>query len=349
MRVSLIIRSKDEADRLRLALTSLTRQTEHPEIIIVNDGSCDHTRSVISEREQSLPPFKVIHHAAPRGRSGAANAGASIATGDILLFLDGDNLADPQLVARHSSAHSANAGLIIGRGETWNLRCTRFLLDPERGTARPGHEFRLAQLSPAEAARLRVTRRDIVENFSSIERRAAPGIYPGAGPRRLYELERQALCFHPDCGVLWAAAAGCNLSVPRDLFSRCGGFNEEIDINEHRELALRLCRSGARMSFVEGARTYHMTHRSGWRDPLEEVAWEEVFVRVHADPAVRLLAVFWAGLTDSGRVPREARINSLPELEAVAKAAKSDEIETLRRLAGCKAVSGSAASRAVGA
>jgi glycosyltransferase involved in cell wall biosynthesis len=332
MRVSLIIRSKDEADRLRLTLASLTRQTEPAEIIIVNDGSSDHTRCVINEAEQTLAPLRVIHHATPHGRSGAANAGAGVATCRTLLFLDGDTLASPELVSLHGAAHAANAGWIIGRGETLHLRGTRFLLDPETGTARPGQEARLARLSPAELSRLKVTRRDVVEDFSSIDRRAEIGIYPGAAPRRLYELEVDALRFHPHCGVLWAAASGANISVPRELFSRCGGFNEEIDINEHRELALRLCKAGGRMVFVAGARSYHLTHRSGWRDPLEDTAWEEVIARTNPDPAVRLLPVFWAGLAGSDRIPRAARINSLPELAAVAKTAKPDEVAALRRL-----------------
>src|SRR6202045_3029334 len=99
MRVSLIIRSKDEADRLRLTLASLTRQTEPAEIIIVDDGSSDQTRCVINEPEQTLAPLRVIHHATPHGRSGAATAGAGVATCRTLLFLDGDTLANPELVS----------------------------------------------------------------------------------------------------------------------------------------------------------------------------------------------------------------------------------------------------------
>ena len=39
MSVSVIVRSKNEADRLRLTLTSLARQTVPAEVIVVNDGS----------------------------------------------------------------------------------------------------------------------------------------------------------------------------------------------------------------------------------------------------------------------------------------------------------------------
>jgi glycosyltransferase involved in cell wall biosynthesis len=47
MRISVVIRSKDEADRLRLTLCSLAHQSEKPEVIVVNDGSSGHTPAVM--------------------------------------------------------------------------------------------------------------------------------------------------------------------------------------------------------------------------------------------------------------------------------------------------------------
>jgi glycosyltransferase involved in cell wall biosynthesis len=109
MRVSVIVRSKDEAPRLRLTLASLSVQTEPAEIIVVNDGSTDHTDAVVAEAAKNTAIVS-IRNAEPLGRSGAANAGAERASGDILLFLDGDTLAAPDLVARHVAAHRAEPG-----------------------------------------------------------------------------------------------------------------------------------------------------------------------------------------------------------------------------------------------
>ncbi len=330
MRVSVVIRTRDEAERLRLTLSSLARQSLPAEVVVVDDGSRDRTPVVLTEASGWLP-LRLVRHAEAKGRSAAANAGARAASGDILLFLDGDTLAGPELVARHAAAH-AEKRPIAGRGETFHLRGTRFLQDPETGIPRTGEEARLAAMPSGELARLRVTRGDVIERFDIIDRQASPGIYPGAGPRRLHELEIDALRDHPACGVLWAAASGSNFSVARKLFLSVGGFDEGLDLNEHRELALRLCGQGACMALVPGARTYHMTHRSGWRDPLAQTDWEERFYRAHPVPAVKLLSVFWASLDPRFPIPPEAKILSLPALEAAARGDSGIDYDAVRRL-----------------
>jgi len=330
--ISVVIRSRDEADRLRLTLTSLARQTEPVEVVVVNDGSSDHTAAVMEEAAAGMP-LTAIHHEAPCGRSGASNAGARAARGDVLLFLDGDTLAGPDLVGRHAAAHAGRANL-IGRGEVFHLRCTRFLADPETGTPKPGEAERLARMSPDELGRLVVTRSQILEAFEAVARRAEPGVYPGEGPRRLQELEMDALQRHPECSVLWAAATGSNLSVPRAAFLQSGGFHEGGGLTEHRELALRLCQMGLGMGLIEGARSYHLTHRSGWRDPLAETGWEDAFYALHPILAVKLLAVFWASLAPRCPLPAEARIRSLVELDVAARGDSGIDYDAARKLLG---------------
>jgi cellulose synthase/poly-beta-1,6-N-acetylglucosamine synthase-like glycosyltransferase len=317
MRASVVIRSKDEADRLRLTLRSLARQTEPAEVIVVNDGSTDHTDQVVAEAAGWTQIVR-LDHKEPVGRSGAANAGAALASGDILIFLDGDTLAGPEFVSRHLNVHRQDSG-VVARGETHHLRCTRFFADPETGSPRPGEEARVAAMSSSELERSRVTLVDVDERFDFIHKRSQAGIYPGAGPRRLFEIEMEALRKHPDCSVLWAAASGSNQSVDRKAFLASGGFDGAITINEHRELALRLCNNGARMMPVDGAFTYHLTHRTGWRDPVADTAWEKIFYRAHPIAEVPLLSILWSSFSDPMPFPADARIMTLPELETAAK------------------------------
>jgi GT2 family glycosyltransferase len=319
MRASVIIRSKDEADRLRLTLTSLACQSEPPEVVVVNDGSSDHTKDVIAAAEGVK--IVAIHNATPVRRSAASNAGAAAASGDVVLFLDGDTLAAPDLVSEHLRSHRERTNSIV-RGSTYNLRCTRPFLDPEMGTPQPGEETRVERMSATERTRAMVTRQQIRSCFHEIDRRSQPGVYPGFGPRKLFELEMEALTTATDCPVLWAAASGANMSVNRTAFLDNGGFKPELDNNEHRELALRLCHRGMSMAGTK-ARTYHMTHRSGWRDPLKETDWEDVFFAAHPTAEVALLPVLWASLVDGSDLPEVARLHSLPELAAAAERCKA--------------------------
>lgn len=314
MHASLILRSRNEADRLRLTLASLAAQTVPAEVVVVNDGSTDHTDRVLEEAAAQRPLIR-IDHARAQGRSAAANAGADRASGDILIFLDGDTLAAPDLVASHLAMHCLH-GDVVARGETYHLRGTRPFLDPETATPFPDQDERVRQMPERERQRARVTRAAIHEDFPAIAARGQPGIYPGAGPRILFETEMAALRTAPDCPALWVAASGSNQSVPRAAFLDTGGFDPDLSINEHRELALRLSLGGLRHVPVE-ARTFHMIHRTGWRDPLLDTGWEAQFYRRHPIPEVALLAVFWESLSELGA--EQGRITSIPALVEAAR------------------------------
>ena len=93
--VSVVIPVKDRADELRNCLTSL-RQLNYPrhrlEIVVVDDGSSDHSAAVARE----LGAVLVESGAVGGGPALARNQGAQVASGEILAFIDSDCIASPQ-------------------------------------------------------------------------------------------------------------------------------------------------------------------------------------------------------------------------------------------------------------
>lgn len=336
--LSIIIRSKDEAARLRLTLASLEAQSDEVELVVVDDGSSDNTQAVLAEASHRHRRLRSLRHDQAQGRSAAANAGAAVAEGEVLLFMDGDTLAAPDLAARHRSAHASSPYPIVARGETWHLRCTRRLLDPEAGIPFPGEAMVLSAIPAVERDQQLVTRYQVSHAFETVETRAEPGLYPGAAPRLIHAREMAALDELSDCRVLWAAASGSNQSVQRKLFLAAGGFHPDIDINEHRELALRLVKLGARMRGLNGARSFHLTHHKHWRDPLRETRWEAVFLAAHPQPAVALLALFWASLARHPALVNGPRIENFSALEAASRAPDAAAFDAARLRLGLPAL-----------
>jgi glycosyltransferase involved in cell wall biosynthesis len=330
--VSVVVITKDEAPRLALCLAALehdARGLEGVEIIVVNDGSRDDTPAVLDDAASRLP-LRVVSHGTARGRSAARNAGARVATGDTLLFCDGDVLLAPGALALHAAAFTRDETWLT-RGPTMHLRCTRFLHDPERGTPMPGSEERVARLSAREKTSALVTRAMVRDDFATVASRAEPGIYPGAGPRRLHELEIEAFAVTPPLSCLWMAVSGHNLGVRRSAFADLGGFDERLSINEHRELALRAHERGGRIALV-AARSYHLTHRVGFRDPVrDDPAWEKLFHALHPGPATRLMVFFWQSIAGDPHIPPSMRIDSLARFEDALQSGRVAEYDALRR------------------
>jgi GT2 family glycosyltransferase len=92
--VSVIVRTKDRPEKLRLALYSLANQTlKDFEVILVNDGGCDVTSIV--ELLQPHLQLALITHDAPVGRSDALNVGLAACSGLYVSYLDDDDIVYP--------------------------------------------------------------------------------------------------------------------------------------------------------------------------------------------------------------------------------------------------------------
>jgi GT2 family glycosyltransferase len=150
--VSIIIPTLNRADILRITLEALGEQSlfvqggrslpdleanpAYPaEVLVVDDGSVDHTRTVVEAMQGEYPvPLRYFLH--PRKKAGAArNFGVRQACGRLLVFLGDDTVPAPDFLEQHLKAHRERASrdnpervVVIGY-TPWSpsIRRTRFL------------------------------------------------------------------------------------------------------------------------------------------------------------------------------------------------------------------------------
>jgi glycosyltransferase involved in cell wall biosynthesis len=108
--VSVVIPTYDRLPLLRRVLAALSEQT-YPdvELVVVSDGSTDGTDEYL--RSDAKPANVVYVLQTNAGPAAARNTGVRVATGAIVLFVDDDVVASPQLVEQHVSSHCASSHL----------------------------------------------------------------------------------------------------------------------------------------------------------------------------------------------------------------------------------------------
>lgn len=109
MKVSVVIPCLDSEAYLAAAIRSLLNQTCPPnEIIVADNGSTDRSREVARSFGDQVKVVEVPM----RGASRARLAGAAMAQGDALMFLDADDLVGPETLASMVEALASGAGSI---------------------------------------------------------------------------------------------------------------------------------------------------------------------------------------------------------------------------------------------
>ena len=90
LNLSIVIPAKNEEEGLAVTLPKLQAQYPAAEIIVVNDGSDDATVSVCGDLGVT-----VVSHPYSKGNGAAIKSGARAASGDFIVFMDGDGQHDP--------------------------------------------------------------------------------------------------------------------------------------------------------------------------------------------------------------------------------------------------------------
>lgn len=114
--ISIIINNYNYGGFLMQAIDSALHQTYHNcEIIVVDDGSTDNSREMILSYGDRIVPILKEN----KGQASALNAGFAHSHGDIIIFLDADDLLLPhivQFVAEVFQAHADAAKVMYRMG-----------------------------------------------------------------------------------------------------------------------------------------------------------------------------------------------------------------------------------------
>ena len=83
-----------------LADKTLRQLADDYEVIVVNDGSADHTGDVLEELRRVYTHLRVVTHEKNRGYGGALRSGFESATKDLIFYTDGDAQYDVRELAK---------------------------------------------------------------------------------------------------------------------------------------------------------------------------------------------------------------------------------------------------------
>ena len=113
--VSVVVPTHDRADLLpRLLRSVLGQQDVDLELVVVDDGSSDHTPQVLSRCTD--PRLRVLRLEPSRGVAAARNAGTAAARGRWVAWCDDDDVWAPAKLALQLQALSASPGALWSNG-----------------------------------------------------------------------------------------------------------------------------------------------------------------------------------------------------------------------------------------
>ncbi|MEB2775205.1 glycosyltransferase family 2 protein [Algoriphagus sp. D3-2-R+10] len=122
MKVSVIIPSYNYADYLAECLDSVLSQSwQDWEAWIIDDGSTDHTWEVAQNYQQKDPRIK-YHYQENKGLSNARNTGLSLCNGELIQFLDADDLLSKDKLSLQVAQLEQHSEVAISYCQTWYFK-----------------------------------------------------------------------------------------------------------------------------------------------------------------------------------------------------------------------------------
>lgn len=174
--VSLVVVCFNNAPFIAEAIESALAQSQLPrEIIVIDNGSTDGSAEILTRYAAQKPLIQVRFLTSNDGPGIARNHGLASATGDYVMFLDGDDLLEPNAIATAVSAAAAEEADIV---QFAYRRCgedsAACQSAPRAAEAGDADAARLAMLRGSPAVWTRLYRRDLL---ARVNEPFKPGIY----------------------------------------------------------------------------------------------------------------------------------------------------------------------------
>lgn len=246
VRTSVIVPTYNRPQALRLSLLSLAQQSMLPsEVLIADDGSGDETKALIKELQVKLEHKFPVRHVWQEDigfrKPRILNETVRQATGEYLIFIDGDCMAHRDFVRSHVTMSSPNA-ILSGKRVDLGRKLTERLLEQGRP---------IVTLKPIMVW-------DAIAGTEVKSRKVEEAIrIKNALLRKVLHRDRIT-----DDGV-W----GCNFSLYKDLFYAINGCDEDfLDGSiEDNDLGIRVLNQGKQVISVRNyAIIFHLWHKSSW-------------------------------------------------------------------------------------
>jgi glycosyltransferase involved in cell wall biosynthesis len=324
--ITVVIATHNQAERLRLVLCGLSVQTmpdDRFEVIVVDDGCTDGTVSLLATA--SYPWLRVVPTPGHVGRCAARNQGLAAARGELVVFLDGDALPMPELVATYWEAYQRQGGKAVFCGLQHVLADLDYLRDPQDAASVVADAPSVvADWVADHAEQVLVRATEVLAGSRTLWARSQPGGYPFPDSAERQRQARQLLARDPEPGGLrWLGFVPHNGAVARDLLNAAGGFDADIPFSEGWELAYRLQNHHGASVYAADAASIHLYHHHPFADPegaraeaLVRYRAIEYMVRKHRDEGIRLLYLWFAALWPDPFVPEDAVLPDLVRCDA---------------------------------
>ncbi|TCO61147.1 glycosyltransferase family 2 protein [Actinocrispum wychmicini] len=264
--VSVVIPVYNMGPQLRFTLSALCSQTVEPdryEVIVVDDASPHDVLRESAEVIDRVPRCTTLRRRTGGSAGAARNLGAAQAIGSVLVFLDADCVAAPDLLAAHLAAQHESS--VAACGNTFARELTPSAWSLLMGDPWPLHD--------------------------PVELMARARSDPRLSDDRATELNGRPE--DTDWAFFWTQ----NVSVRRDDFHRVGGFCEQFPGKgvEDMEFALRLRDHGVPTVFLPEAQAFHQPHdRDRLGDLIRDRRNDHLMLRRH--PRLEVEAVCSYGI-----------------------------------------------------